>query len=92
LSQEIENYKDALEELNEMCEVLMEKSACSLVRDQATGIQDEYNKILTEIQGEAFVIVVCAVCVLCVNEILNVVNCAIFNTRRLHVIKEESAS
>lgn len=41
-----------MEELNEICEVLMEKSACSWVRDQTNGLNDKYNALLSQIQGK----------------------------------------
>jgi hypothetical protein len=52
LSQDIEDYKDVMEELNEICEILMEKCACSWVRDQTNETQDKYNSLLTQIQGK----------------------------------------
>lgn len=33
----------------------MEKSACSLVRDQANAIQDKYNQVLLQIQGKKII-------------------------------------
>lgn len=44
-----------MEELNEICEVLMEKCACAWVRDQTNEIHEKYNTLLTQIQGKIFI-------------------------------------
>lgn len=43
--------KDNVEELNDACELLMEHSACSRVRDQTVDTQANYTKLLTSAQG-----------------------------------------
>jgi hypothetical protein len=45
-----------MEELNEICEVLMEKCACSWVRDQTNEAHDKYSALLTNIQGKCTVV------------------------------------
>jgi hypothetical protein len=52
LSQDIEGYKDVMEELNEICEILMEKCACSWVRDQTNETHEKYSALMTQIQGK----------------------------------------
>lgn len=52
LLQEIISKGDAIEELNDACEVLVEHSACSKVRDQAIDTQTKYTKLLTTAQGK----------------------------------------
>lgn len=54
LLQEIIAKGDAIEELNDACEVLVEYSTCSKVRDQAIDMQKQYTKLLTTAQGEYF--------------------------------------
>lgn len=41
-----------MEELNESCEVLMEKCACSWVRDQTNEAQEKYSALMSQIQGK----------------------------------------
>lgn len=41
-----------MEELNEICEVLMEKCACSWVRDQTNEAQDKYSALMSQVQGK----------------------------------------
>lgn len=41
-----------MEELNEICEILMEKCACSWVRDQTNDAHEKYSALLTQIQGK----------------------------------------
>lgn len=45
-----------MEELSDSCEILMEKSACSWVRDQTNEINEKYNSLLTQMQGEHMLI------------------------------------
>lgn len=40
-----------MEELNELCETLMEKCACSWVRDQTIDIQKKYSDLVANVQG-----------------------------------------
>lgn len=40
-----------MEELNEICEILMEKCACSWVRDKTNEMHDKYSALLTHMQG-----------------------------------------
>lgn len=40
-----------MEELNEICEVLMEKCACSWVRDQTNDIHDKFSALMAQMQG-----------------------------------------
>lgn len=51
LLNEIVAERDSVEELNDKCEVLMEHSACSRVRDQTVETQANYTKLLTSVQG-----------------------------------------
>lgn len=51
---EIVAEQDSVEELNDVCEVLMEHSACSRVRDQTVETQSNYTKLLTSVQGKHF--------------------------------------
>lgn len=44
--------QDTVEELNDACEVLVEHSACSRVRDQTVEMQANYTKLLTAVQGK----------------------------------------
>lgn len=53
LSQDIAGYKDVMEEFNEICEVLMEKCACSWVRDQTNEANDKYSALVAQIQGKS---------------------------------------
>lgn len=41
-----------MEELNDMCEILMEKCACSWIRDQTNETQEKYSNLLSQVQGE----------------------------------------
>jgi hypothetical protein len=41
-----------MEEFNEICEVLMEKCACSWVRDQTNEANDKYSALVAQVQGE----------------------------------------
>lgn len=41
-----------MEELNEICEILMEKCACSWVRDQTNEAHDKYFDLINQIQGK----------------------------------------
>lgn len=43
-----------MEELNDACEILMEHSACTRVRDQTVETQANYTKLLTSAQGKIF--------------------------------------
>lgn len=56
LSKEIEDYKSTMEEFNDLCEVLMEKSACTWVRDQTNDLQEKYNSLLSQMQGNLKII------------------------------------
>lgn len=47
-----------MEELNEICEILMEKCACSWVRDQTDGADDKYSTLLNHIQGECLFLLI----------------------------------
>uniref|UniRef100_A0A1B0C1F9 KASH domain-containing protein n=1 Tax=Glossina palpalis gambiensis TaxID=67801 RepID=A0A1B0C1F9_9MUSC len=51
LLQEVVAEKENVEELNDTCELLMERSACSRVRDQTVDTQAKYTKLLTNTQG-----------------------------------------
>jgi hypothetical protein len=44
--------KGTVEELNDVCEILMEKSACSTVRDHTVAIQKSYSGLLDKTQGK----------------------------------------
>ncbi|XP_071454288.1 muscle-specific protein 300 kDa-like [Hetaerina americana] len=44
-------HKPLMEELNDRCEILMELSACSWVRDQSVQLQGSYTNLLTTVQG-----------------------------------------
>lgn len=44
-----------MEELNEICEILMEKCACSWVRDRTNDTQDKYSALMSQIQGTILV-------------------------------------
>lgn len=44
--------RDSVEDLNDVCEVLMEHSACTRVRDQTVETQANYTKLLTSVQGK----------------------------------------
>lgn len=50
--QDIAGYKDVIEELNEICEVLMEKCACSWVRDQTNETNEKYSSLTTRVQSK----------------------------------------
>lgn len=52
LLEEILSQNDAIEELNDACEQLVELSACSKVRDQTIDVQSNYTKLLTAAQGK----------------------------------------
>lgn len=43
--------KDNVEDLNDNCELLMEQSACTRIRDQTIETQANYTKLLTSAQG-----------------------------------------
>jgi hypothetical protein len=43
--------KDKVEDLNEMCEALTERSGCSKLRDKTVKIQNRYLNLLTRVQG-----------------------------------------
>lgn len=43
---------DSIEELTDACEVLVEVSACSKVRDQTIDVQSNYSKLVTTAQGK----------------------------------------
>lgn len=47
-----------MEELNEICEILMEKCACSWVRDQTNEAHDKYSALKTQIQGKLFLMLI----------------------------------
>lgn len=51
LLQEILAMSDSIDELNDACEILVELSACSKVRDQTIEVQANYTKLLTAAQG-----------------------------------------
>ncbi|XP_037820489.1 nesprin-1-like, partial [Lucilia sericata] len=51
LLEEVVAEKDNVEDLNDACELLMEHSACSRVRDQTVDTQANYTKLLTSAQG-----------------------------------------
>lgn len=40
-----------MEELNEICEILMEKCACSWVRDQTNETNEKYSALKVHVQG-----------------------------------------
>lgn len=44
--------RDNVEELNDICEVLMEHSGCAKVRDETVETQANYTKLLTSVQGK----------------------------------------
>lgn len=44
--------KSSVEELNDVCEALVEKSACPAVRDQTVDLQKSYSSLLSNLQGE----------------------------------------
>lgn len=46
--------RDAVEDLNDVCEVLMDQSACARVRDQTVATQANYTKLLTSVQGKVY--------------------------------------
>ena len=50
--EEVLAEKDNVEDLNDACELLMEHSACSRVRDQTVDTQANYTKLLTAAQGK----------------------------------------
>lgn len=41
-----------MEELNEICEILIEKCACSWVRDRTNDAHDKYSALMSQIQGK----------------------------------------
>ncbi|XP_052870916.1 muscle-specific protein 300 kDa-like, partial [Anopheles cruzii] len=43
--------KGTVEELSDVCEALMEKSACSTVRDRTVELQKSYSALLAKVQG-----------------------------------------
>lgn len=43
--------KENVEDLNDNCELLMEQSACTRIRDQTIETQANYTKLLTAAQG-----------------------------------------
>lgn len=45
--------KNSIEELNDICEALMEKCACSIVRDRTVELQKSYSSLLVNLQGKA---------------------------------------
>lgn len=45
------DYKDVMEELNELCEILMEKCACSSVRDKTNESNEKYSSLITDTSG-----------------------------------------
>lgn len=49
---EISAYGDSIEELNDICENLVEISAYSKARDQTVEPQMKYSKLLTDTQGK----------------------------------------
>lgn len=51
LLEEVVAEKDNVEDLNDGCELLMEHSACTRVRDQTVETQSNYTKLLTLAQG-----------------------------------------
>ncbi|CAD6999864.1 unnamed protein product [Ceratitis capitata] len=51
LLEEVVAEKDNVEDLNDACELLMEHSACTRVRDQTVETQANYTKLLTLAQG-----------------------------------------
>lgn len=48
---EVVAERDSVEELNDICEILMEHSGCSKVRDETVETQANYTKLLTSVQG-----------------------------------------
>jgi len=50
LLEEAVYQKVVMEELNDRCEVLMELSACSWVRDSTVQLQATYTNLLTTVQ------------------------------------------
>lgn len=48
--------RDSVEDLNDVCEVLMEHSACTRVRDQTVETQANYTKLLTSVQGKTAIL------------------------------------
>lgn len=53
LLEQIESGKTRVEDLNDICEALMELSACPLVRDKTVEIQVNYSKLLIAAQALA---------------------------------------
>ncbi|XP_070139488.1 muscle-specific protein 300 kDa isoform X14 [Drosophila kikkawai] len=51
LLEEVLAEKDNVEDLNDNCELLMEQSACTRIRDQTIETQANYTKLLTSAQG-----------------------------------------
>lgn len=49
--EEILAMSDSIDQLNDACEILVELSACSKVRDQTIEVQTNYTKLLTAAQG-----------------------------------------
>ncbi|XP_065079035.1 muscle-specific protein 300 kDa-like [Ochlerotatus camptorhynchus] len=48
----IVSKKNSIEELNDICEALMEKCACSMVRDRTVELQKNYSTLLVNLQGK----------------------------------------
>lgn len=60
LLDEVVAERDSVEELNDICEVLMEHSGCAKVRDQTVETQANYTKLLTAVQGnDIWILVKC---------------------------------
>lgn len=57
LLSEVVAERDSVEELNDICEILMEHSGCSKVRDETVETQANYTKLLTSVQGNSSVLV-----------------------------------
>ncbi|XP_033150837.1 nesprin-1 [Drosophila busckii] len=51
LLEEVLAEKETVEDLNDNCELLMEQSACTRIRDQTIETQANYTKLLTSAQG-----------------------------------------
>ncbi|XP_058454305.1 muscle-specific protein 300 kDa isoform X8 [Malaya genurostris] len=51
ISDIIMTKKPTVDELNDVCEILMEKSACPTVRDRTVDLQKSYSSLLSNLQG-----------------------------------------
>lgn len=51
-------HGDAIDDLNDACEALVELSACSKVRDQTIDVQTNYSRLVTLAQGNFFFLII----------------------------------